>query len=63
MGNRLWQNVRIDHGIISGFRETSDFDKGFTCQSACFPRNLDFHFLCSSNLLFFGGQTVRRLFS
>jgi len=55
-GNRLGQNVRSDHGIISVFYKKHDFDKRFTSQSQCFPENHDFHSLCLNKLVFFGGQ-------
>ena len=54
--NRLGQNDRNDHGIISGVHQKSDFDPCFAGQSQYFPEKRDFHFLCLKNLFFFGGQ-------
>ena len=54
--NRLGQNDRNDRGIISGFRQKSDFATCFAGQSPCFPENLDFHFLSLNNWFLFGGQ-------
>jgi hypothetical protein len=62
LGARLGQHVRIDHGIITGFHESHDFDKRFTGQTPCFPENLDFYFLRVNNLFIFGTQILRLCF-
>ena len=41
MGNRVGQNVRNDRGIISGVHRKSHSDMHFTCQSECFPENIN----------------------
>ena len=56
MGNQLGQNDRNDRGIISGVHKQTNFDMCFERQSPCFPKTLDFCFLCSSYLFLFGGQ-------
>jgi hypothetical protein len=43
-GKSLGQNVLNDRGMISGFRKTRDFDMCFTCESQCFPENINFPF-------------------
>ena len=45
-GNRLGQNDRNDRGIISVFYKKCCVDMCFTCQTQCFPNNIDLYFLC-----------------
>ena len=56
MGNRLGQNVRNDHGIISGVHGNRDFDMCVASQILDFPKNLDFHLLRLKPICFFGRQ-------
>ena len=61
--NRLGQNVRIDHGVISRFDNNSDFDMCFALQSQCFHKDHEFHFLWLNNLFLSGGQICEAFFS
>ena len=49
-GNRLGQNVRIDHGIISDAHTKCDFDIVSTCKSVCFANTWFFTVLTKINM-------------